>query len=1118
MNQTNWIPAFLISLVFLSCGKNQENLPGKTPETEKITPVFSLLDPTSSGFNYQNNVVENEDMNVMAYEYYYNGSGVAIGDLNNDGLPEIVMGGNLYGARVFLNEGNLKFRDITESARVLTNAFQTGITLADVNADGFLDIYLCKSFYADPQQRRNLLFINNQDLTFTEKGKDFGLDDPGFSNHASFFDYDGDGDLDMFLINHRADFQNVLYIIPEREWKGELARMRQEKGLQYTYFSNKLYRNEGNNTFTDVTIPAGLMTYDYTLSATIGDINQDNRPDIYVTSDYATKDHLYINQGDGTFADQIESMMMHISKNSMGSDIADYNNDGLPDIVTTDMVSEENYRQKQLRGFAPYDIFQSIAEYKLHYQVEGNCLQINNGQGAFSEVAKFAGVAYTDWSWAPLLADFDNDGRKDLFVTNGYARDVTDMDYIKYTSPDIIRKSGGPQFVRKMELLSSVPSTPLTNYMYHNEDGLQFKNVSTAWGLGQNSFSNGAAYGDLDQDGDLDLVVNNFNQASFLYKNQSRETQPDKHYLALELKGPKENPFAEGAKIWVVGGGETQYQELYPCRGFLSCVDHGFNFGLGENKAPLKVVVQWPNGKTKVLDQVSPDQKLVVTPENGRDTVLVGKALASALLTQKVGLDNPPVLHQESAFVDFKSDGLLENAISQMGPWLARADVNGDGLDDFYFGGGSGTPGKLYLQGKNGKFQLSAQPEFNQHQNKKDGKSIFLDTDGDGDLDLFVTSGFHETDKPENYGLRLYLNDGRGNFTFASEALPAWTSPAESAVSADFDGDGDPDIFVGGAALMGQYPRGGRSCMLINNQGKFTLSSSLPNEGDLGLVHDVLASDLNQDGKPELVLARAWQPIGVLGQVGGKWVDETEKWGLAQSDGLWYSLEQVDIDQDGDLDIIAGNRGTNSPYRVSAGSPGVLSQSDLDGNGAVESMISYYFPDGKLYPKYSLDQITTQAPGLRGRFNTYKSYSYATSEEVVGPEKWSSAPKWYLKQVQSLVLLNDGKGKFTQIPLNPEAQMFPLKDLLVRDLNADGKPDLVLVGNHFDTSPDLGREDAGRGLILLGEGEGKFRALSASQSGFYLNSDSRQILALKSGNGKTIFLVGNNQGPLEFFE
>lgn len=1112
----------LISLILTGVGFGCTNQPDSHPVIEQTVaptePIFSLMNPMNSGFDYINKVVENEDMNVMAYEYYYNGSGVAIGDINNDGLSDILMGGNLYGARLFLNLGNMKFQDITESAKLLSQAFQTGVTLADVNGDGFLDIYLCRSFFADVNQRRNLLFINNQNSTFSERGKEYGLDDPGFSNHASFFDYDGDGDLDMFLINHRADFMNVLYIIPEREWKADLARMKSEKGPQYTFFSNKLYRNNGNQTFTDVTIPAGLMTYDYTLSATIGDVNLDGKPDIYITADYATKDHLYINQGDGTFKDEIEAQMMHISKNSMGADIADYNNDGLPDIVTTDMVSEDNFRQKQLRGFAPYDIFQSIAEYKLHYQVEGNCLQLNTGKGTFSEVAKFAGVSYTDWSWAPLIADFDNDGQKDLFITNGYARDITDMDYIKYTSPDIIRKSGGPQFVRKMELLNSVPSTPIKNYLYRNEGNLHFENVSDSWGLTLGSFSNGAAYADLDNDGDLDLVVNNFNQTSFLYRNESRELKPENHYLSLRLQGSAPNSFGLGAKVWVESNGESQYQELYPCRGYMSCVQTDLNFGLGNFSGPVRVIVQWPQGKLKVLDNIKIDQLLVVQPNDGRDSIPVPKAKSSGLLNQMKNLADPAYFHKESGFVDFKTDGLLENSISQMGPWISSGDMNGDGLDDFYVSGSAGSGGALFLQTTNHRFQLSSQPAFASHKNKSDGKSLMFDVDLDGDLDLFVTSGFHEIDQPENFGCRLYLNDGTGKLTFDEGAIPAWATPSEAAVNADFDGDGDEDLFVGGSALLGRYPVGGKSYLLINDKGKFSISDILPGQGDLGIVQDAIAADLNQDKIPEIVIAGAWQPIRVLQQVNGKWADNSANWGLGNTDGIWYCLQSVDIDEDGDLDLIAGNRGTNSPYPVSEEKPGVLSQSDLDGNGALESMISYYFKDGFLHPKYSLDQVAMQAPGIRSRFNTYVSYSNATSEIVVGAEKWAEAPKWYMKKAESILLLNDGKGRMNALPLNPEAQLFPVKDAIATDLDGDEKLDLILVGNHFDTSPDLGREDAGRGLVLLGMGKGKFKAMSPVASGFYIPSDSRQVFKIKSGMGKPLFGVASNQGPLLFFQ
>ncbi|MBK9452060.1 MAG: VCBS repeat-containing protein [Bacteroidetes bacterium] len=1106
---------FLICCVALACNESKPSDATITQEA-KGKPLFTLLDSAESGFFFWNEVKEDETFNSLTYEYYYNGAGVAVGDINNDGLPDIFMGGNRFGGRLFLNLGKMKFKQISDQAGVYNNGFTTGITMADVNADGYMDIYLCRSLSTTADQRRNILLINNKNLTFTDRAKEYGLDDAGYSNHASFFDYDADGDLDMFLLNHRADFENALYLYPEKDWKGKLAEMARSQDSVYQYYSNKLYRNNGDQTFTDITVSAGLASFDFGLSATIADIDLNGRPDIYTTSDYATKDHLYINLGNGKFEDRIDVAVGHISKNSMGSDVADYNNDGLPDIVTLDMMSEDNFRQKQLKGYSTYDIFQITASYGLHYQVMRNCLQLNTGAGTFSEIGQFAGISHTDWSWAPLLADFDNDGLKDLMITNGYARDVTDMDYIKYRSPEIVRKGGGPQTVKSMDLLKEVPSTPLKNYIFKNRGDLQFQKMTDDWGLTQTSFSNGAAYADLDLDGDLDLIVNNYNQAAFLYRNEAKQLHPEQHTLGIRLKGNAPNTFALGAKVWVTNGDQTQYQELFTSRGFLSSVQSDLNFGLGEKVNTIKVKVRWPNGKYKVFDQVKPDQLLEIKPGDGLDHDPGPTIDEVPLFARHIGSGLPTYVHEENGYIDFKTDALLEYAVSQAGPWITVGDVNGDNKDDFYIGGSAGKPGSLFIQASEGDYRLSRQPAFAQQTNFKDGESLFFDADGDGDNDLFVTSFAHEANQPQNYGCRLYLNDGKGQFTYSADAIPQWSTPSQSAVAVDFDGDRDSDLFVGGAAIPGQYPYAGRSYFLKNEKGKFSIADLLPNQGKLGILNKAIAADLNGDKTPELVLGGSWEPIKILQLENGKWTNQTEAFGLRDTDGLWYSLAAADLDNDGDLDLVAGNRGTNFNHKVSEEKPGVLSYSDLDGNGSLEGLISYPYPDGHLHPKYAFDELVVQAPGLKSRFTSYKSYSEATTETVVGPENWAKAPKWYLKQAASLVLLNDGKGHFTTIPLNPEAQIFPVKDIAIADWDEDEKLDLLLVGNHYAASPDIGREDAGHGLFLKGLGNGKFIAIPAVESGIQLPMDTRQIFLLKNGAGVTTVGIGSNQGPLVF--
>ncbi len=1123
--------------------------------------LFTEQSASRTGIKFRNLLKESPDLNVLNYQYFYNGSGVAIGDLDNDGLPELCFAGNMVKNRLYRNKGDFKFEDITEQSTIAAQeGWCTGVTMADVNADGWLDIYICRSADGLAAKRRNLLYINNKNLKFTESAAEYGLADEGYSTQSAFFDMDRDGDLDMFLLNHSTN-----------EYAGfnrETFNLKKQKSALY---GSKLYRNQGDNRFVDVTDSAGITSnvLSFGLGVAIMDANNDGWPDIYVSNDFNEEDYLFVNQQNGTFREQVRDYFDCVSLFSMGSDAADFNNDGLTDLVTLDMLPEGHTEQKMHSGAENYDKVQLLFQNGFHYQYSRNMLHLNsrkyrderiemrdesremrdesvemsasatqnpklktqnpqlktqnskpatqNSKLPFYEIGQIAGISNTDWSWSALAADYDNDGWKDLFITNGYVKDYTNMDFLKF-STELAAQSGqsADQSSLVKALLAKMPGSKTENYMFQNvapATGLaadwphQFVQKTRDWGLGGQGFSSGAAYGDLDNDGDLDLVVSKINEPAGVYRNNGNQLLK-RNFLKIKLKGNGANPGALGASVQIHTGANRQTQHLTSSRGYASAVEPVLLFGLGNQTNVDSIAVQWPDGQREIFPDAAANQTLTLVQGKGRAGM--GKGTEISPIFQSI--DGITARHVENEVQDFKIQSLLPHFLSRSGPCMAKGDADGDGREDLYIGGAKGSAGQLWIQRNAGQFQPQAVQAFAAADAHEDGDAAFFDADGDRDLDLYVASTGYEL--PMGDPLlqdRLYLNDGRGQFSRSYTALPTENHADGCVAAADADKDGDIDLFIGGYAVPGRYPLTPPSRLLLNDgKGRFTdATARMAGLPPSGMVRDAIWADIDRDGRLDLVVAGEWMPLTVLFQKNERW--ETDlAWSNPATSGWWNCLTAADFDGDGDTDFAAGNLGLNSQIKASPEQPVTLHYADFDRNGSIDPLLCYYV-GGVSYPAASRDDLLEQLVFLKKKYTDYAAYANAKLTDIFTAAQLKESVTLTVANLSSVYVENTGKG-FTIRPLPVQAQYAPIYTLTAADVNGDGHIDLVAAGNNTHTRVKFGRYHNHYGLVMLGDGKGGFRALSAAESGLNLRGEVRSALYI----GDNWFFGVNNNLVVQF--
>ncbi len=1077
---------FLITLIFFI-----------TTACQSEDKLFTSLSKSETGINFRNILQESEELNVLNYMYFYNGGGVAVGDVNNDGLTDVLFTGNMVKNRLFINKGEMHFEDITATSGVAeAQGWCTGATMVDINQDGWLDIYICRSADTRPEKRANLLYINNKNNTFSEKAAEYGLADEGYSTQASFFDYDKDGDLDMFLLNHSLnEFAGFSKILPDL--KKQVSPI----------YGNKLYQNDGKGHFLEVSQQEGIISnvLSFGLGVAISDVNNDGWLDIYVSNDFNEQDYLYINQKNGSsiqFIDESASRLGHTSLFSMGSDAADINNDGSPEILTMDMEAEGNHRQKMTSGADNYDKFKLLESLGFGSQFSRNMLHLNNGNGHFAEIAQFSGVSSTDWSWSALFQDYDNDGFKDLFITNGFVKDYTDMDFLKFTTDEQIKANEGQaQKLSVSQLIEKMPKSTVESYIFQNKGNLTFDMKNKDWGIGGNVVSSGAAYADLDNDGDMDLVVNNINEYATVYQNNTN-TLLKNNYLKVKLLGDNKNASGIGSKILVYADGQTYMQEQMPVRGFQSSVEQVLNFGMGKLSQIDSVVVIWNDDKKQVLTNIKPNQILTVKKSEANQVFVYQDVKNTKLFAEQE--NNLNFTHTENAYNDFKSQILLPYMLSRSGPCLAKGDINNDGLEDLFVGGASGQSGELFLQQKNGQFTPKPQAIFKQDIASEDCGATFFDADNDKDLDLYVVSGGSEF-SPNDATLqdRLYLNDGKGNFS--KSQLPKETISGSCVRPADIDGDGDLDLFVGGRLIPQNYPTTPESFILINQgKGIFKKDNQQKISG-LGMVTDAVWADINKDNVKDLVVVGEWMPIKIFINKKGKLVDESATWITLPMNGLWNKILAEDMDNDGDLDLVIGNHGLNSQIKASESQPAEITFKDFDDNGTIDPIMTYYL-DGKSYPMPSRDDLLEHLPMLKKKFTDYKSYADAQITDLFSSSELAGSTTLKANNLQTIYLENTGKSlKIKTLP--KEVQFSPVYAMATADVNNDGKKDLILGGNLSTARIKFGKYDASNGTVLFGDGKGNFSYVSSNKTGLNLKGDVRSMEIV----GKKLIVGVNNE-------
>lgn len=1122
MNRLRWMLIFLLVYCLHGC-KSKNSL-------------FEQISASHSGISFNNSIIENDSINPLNVVNIYNGGGVGIGDFNNDGLQDIFFTGNMVSCKLYLNKGNFEFEDITEKAGVEgLGRWARGVSIVDINNDGLMDIYICNTIYKDSLRRRNILYVNqglDQDGIphFKDMAAEYGLDIHVQSTMASFFDYDNDGDLDMYLTVNEASNGNNPSDFIHRNSNGAPPSM------------GRLFRNDMDTllkhpVFHDVSKQAGIKYEGFGHSATICDINNDGWKDIYVSDDFLSENILYINNHDGTFTNRAKDYFKHTSFNSMGQDVVDINNDGLPDVVELDMNPEDNYRKKMMMGANSAYTYQNFDFYGYQYQYVRNTLQINQGPSvhendsvgipAFSEIAFMAGISQTDWSWTPLITDFDNDSYRDLIVTNGFPRDVSDHDFISY-------RQNNPGLTSSMQMLDQIPQIKLHNYAFQNNGDLTFRDVSRDWGLALPTFSSGAAYADFNNDGAMDMVINNIDDPALLYRNTSKEKDTSNHYLQIRFRGGKQNINGIGAIANIYyDHGKQQTYDNNPYRGYLSTVQCMAHFGLGRINLIDSLVIKWNNEKQQVLKDIPADQTVTVDILDAKDHGPGQPQLLDnhALFKEITGSAGIHYNHLDIEMIDFNIQSLLPHKLSEYCPALAVGDVDGNGFDDLIIGGNSNNHAKLFLQQADGKFlqkDLLQGAHFDPEYHKDEGM-LFFDANGDGKPDLYIARGGYKTEGDSiNYQDVLFINDGKGNFNADSAALPLNHTSKLCVRAFDYNQDGKMDLFVSGRVIPAKYPEAVSSFIFRNDSEnghvKFTdvTAEVAPDLKKIGMVCDALFTDFDGDGQTDLIVVGEWMPVVFLKNINGKFSNVTAASGIGDQLGWWSSIAAGDFRHTGRTDYIVGNVGLNTFYKASEQYPVFITAKDFNNNGGYIAIPSVFLPDEhgvkKEFPAQGRDDIARQLPGIKKRFATYKPFALATMDDVLTAEQRKGALRLKANMLQSCYIRNDGGGKFTMIPLPKEAQTSMINGMVVDDFDGDGNLDVLINGNDYGTEVGTGRYDAMNGLLLKGDGAGGFAPLSILQSGIYIPGNGKALVKLRSATGGYLVAASQNRGPLKLFQ